>query len=89
MKRIIILVLLLILVGCSFTNVEETTTIKEINPTQDVNPSYDLFDNISNIKIFNGDNVNSDTYRTFIDDIRIIDSNKGANLSNGRFEGSA
>lgn len=51
MKRIIILVLLLILVGCSFTNVEETTNIKDTNPTQDVDPSLGLFYNVSAITI--------------------------------------
>ena len=51
MKRIIILVLLLILVGCSFTNIEETTTTTDINPTQEVDPSWDFFDNVSAITI--------------------------------------
>lgn len=51
MKRIIILVLLLILVGCSFTNVEETTNIKDTNPSQEVDPSWGFFDNVSAIKI--------------------------------------
>ena len=92
MKRIIILVLLLILVGCSFANIEETTTIKEINPTQDVNPSLGLFDNVSAITITSSFEItfnNQEALNEFIDDISIIEEYDEVIPKYGRFEGKA